>query len=106
MYAVMLPYIIGCLCSPAMQSLMSRQVAPTEQGELQGGITSLMSLAAIGGPIAGAYAFGTFARPGAPLQIPGMAFFVGAGLFVLAFGVSTWVFGRGKIQVKPAVASE
>lgn len=102
MYAVMVPYIVGCLCSPTLQSLMSQQVDPTEQGELQGGLTSLLSLAAILGPLAGSYTFGTFAKPTAELLVPGMAFFAGAVLFMLAWALATWVFGRGAIAVRPA----
>ena len=36
---------------PAAQALMTRQVAPTEQGRLQGAIGSLASVAGIIGPL-------------------------------------------------------
>ena len=39
------------LAMPAAQGLMTRQVAPTEQGRLQGAVGSLASLAGIAGPL-------------------------------------------------------
>jgi MFS transporter, DHA1 family, tetracycline resistance protein len=46
------------LATPASQALMSRRVSPSEQGQLQGAVSSLGSLANIFGP--GVFA-GTFA---------------------------------------------
>lgn len=45
-----LPYGLAGIGGPAMQSLISNQVAPNSQGELQGITTGLQSLAAIIGP--------------------------------------------------------
>jgi DHA1 family tetracycline resistance protein-like MFS transporter len=42
---------------PAAQALMTRQVAPTEQGRLQGAIGSLASVAGIIGPLLFSRAF-------------------------------------------------
>ena len=46
-YVVMFPYAMGGLAGPTMQALMSTKVNPDEQGELQGGLTSLMSITSI-----------------------------------------------------------
>src|SRR6185503_9497790 len=51
MYPITFLYCLGSIAGPALQGIMSSTIPPNEQGELQGGFTSLMSLAAIVGPI-------------------------------------------------------
>lgn len=51
MYLIILPYAFSGIVDPSVRSLVSKQVASNEQGELQGIFTSLMSLAEIIGPI-------------------------------------------------------
>src|SRR5262249_12261849 len=48
------------LAGPASQSMMTQQVSPTEQGELQGAIGSVRSLAMLFGPGLFAFTFATF----------------------------------------------
>ncbi len=84
MYAAMLPYAMIGITGPAVQAIISRQVQANEQGELQGTLTSLMSVSAIFGPLIAAYVFGWFTRPGATLLVPGSAFFTGAAFMVVA----------------------
>jgi DHA1 family tetracycline resistance protein-like MFS transporter len=73
MYAYLIPYCLGGIAGPALQGIMSSQVPPNEQGELQGGLTSLMSLTSIIGPIlmTGMFTYFTQANhyylPGAPM---------------------------------------
>ncbi len=76
MYAFMVPYILGGIAGPAIQGLVSTQVPPNEQGELQGGLTSLQSVTAIIGPplMTGLFAYFTrhdtsFYFPGAPMLL-------------------------------------
>nr|MBU9936743.1 TCR/Tet family MFS transporter [Ferruginibacter sp.] len=47
MFVFLVPYCFGGISQPALQAVMSEHVPPNVQGELQGAITSLMSLAAI-----------------------------------------------------------
>ncbi len=72
---------------PALQSLMSSEVGRDAQGELQGAVSSLVSLAAIVGPLVMTQAFATFSGPAAPVHLPGAAFVIAAllatGTFVL-----------------------
>jgi MFS transporter, DHA1 family, tetracycline resistance protein len=51
-FALMPLFTAGGIAMPALQSLLSNQVVEEKQGELQGILTSLMSLAAVVGPIA------------------------------------------------------
>jgi DHA1 family tetracycline resistance protein-like MFS transporter len=49
-YAAMTLGILQGLAYPAMNAIMSKQVPPDQQGELQGGVASMMSLTTILGP--------------------------------------------------------
>jgi DHA1 family tetracycline resistance protein-like MFS transporter len=83
MYAALVPYCLGGISGPALQGIMSGQVPPNEQGELQGALTSLVSLTSIIGPLLMTSTFAYFTRPEAILYFPGAAFLLGAA-FALA----------------------
>ncbi|MBH8558541.1 TCR/Tet family MFS transporter [Hymenobacter negativus] len=83
MLAFLAPYCLGGISGPALQSTISGQVPPTEQGELQGALTSLISVTGVAGPLMMSYLFGEFTRKGAPIYFPGAPFILGA---VLALG--------------------
>ena len=51
LFALMLPYAFTGLAGPTIQSIMSKNTSSSEQGELQGSITSIISLAEIIGPV-------------------------------------------------------
>ena len=51
MFAFLVPYCLGGICGPSLQSVISGHVPPNQQGELQGALTSLMSLTTIIGPL-------------------------------------------------------
>jgi len=53
MYAFIFPLALGGLAGPSTQAIISREVGPTEQGELQGSLNSLSGIAAIVGPLIG-----------------------------------------------------
>jgi MFS transporter, DHA1 family, tetracycline resistance protein len=76
---------------PSAQSLMSREVKPSEQGQMQGAIQSLRGLAGIFGP--GMFTFIFSKSIGARPLIPavGSAFYVAATLLLVSFGVAQWV---------------
>lgn len=82
MYAFCLVYCMGGIAGPTMQSLMSNQVPTNEQGELQGALTSLMSVTAIIGPPIMTGIFASFTKETAMFEFPGAAFSLGA---ILAF---------------------
>ena len=78
MFAILVPYCLGGICGPAIQGIISTQVPPNEQGELQGGLTSVMSLTAIIGPPLMMNLFAHFSKPNAPVFFPGAPFLAAA----------------------------
>jgi DHA1 family tetracycline resistance protein-like MFS transporter len=68
---------------PSAQSIMSREVAVNEQGQLQGAVNSLRGIAGMVGP--GLFTW-IFSRT---LGVsPGMAFYVAAGILLVSLGVA------------------
>ena len=87
MFAWVVPFSLGGLAGPALQGIMSNQVPNNAQGELQGAITSLVSLCAIAGPPLMTQLFGYFTSESAPVYFPGAPFFAGA---LLVTGSLLW----------------
>ncbi|MDF2430862.1 MAG: transporter, family, tetracycline resistance protein, partial [Mucilaginibacter sp.] len=84
MFAILAPYCLGGIAGPALQGYMSSNVPANAQGELQGGLTSLMSLSSIFGPLLMTWSFYYFTRPDAPFQFPGAPFVIGSVLMLLS----------------------
>lgn len=80
MFAFTIVYCLGSIAGPALQGIMSAVVPANEQGELQGGFTSLMSLCSIIGPFMMTGLFSYFTGPATPFYFPGAAMAVGAVL--------------------------
>ena len=85
MFVFLVPYCLGGIAQPAMQSVMAGKVPANAQGELQGAITSIMSLAAIIGPFVMNNLFFYFTHSTAPVYLPGAPFFLGAVLMATSF---------------------
>ena len=95
MYAFMIPYGLGGLAGPSIQSIISGAVPATEQGELQGALTGLVSVSSIIGPLLMTNLFAHFSHHAAgALYFPGAPFLAGAVLTVLALGLVAGAFGR------------
>jgi DHA1 family tetracycline resistance protein-like MFS transporter len=88
MFAFMIPYALGGIAGPAMQGILSGKVPSNEQGELQGALTSLMSLTSIVGPILMTGLFAFFTAEAAPVYFPGAPFMMGAVLTVISLIIS------------------
>lgn len=84
MFAFLVPYCFGGIAGPALQGIISSQVPSNEQGELQGALTSLMSVTSIFGPLLMAQLFGYFTASNAPIYLPGAPMFMGALLTTLS----------------------
>jgi MFS transporter, DHA1 family, tetracycline resistance protein len=84
MFAFLVPYCLGGIAGPALQGYMSNNVPANEQGELQGGLTSLVSLSTIFGPVLMTWSFYYFTGKNAPFQFAGAPFAIGAVLMLLS----------------------
>jgi len=84
MYAFMIPFSLGGLAGPALQGIISNQVPANEQGELQGALTSLISVTSIIGPLLMTYLFAYFTAPQASVHFAGAPFLMGAVLSLIS----------------------
>jgi DHA1 family tetracycline resistance protein-like MFS transporter len=82
MFVFSLVYCFGGIAGPALQSIISGQVPANEQGELQGSLTSLMSLTSIIGPLLMTSLYARFTSPEASFHFPGAPFAMGSLLFL------------------------
>ena len=94
MYIFMVPFGLGGIAGPALQSLITKQVSPNEQGELQGGITSLQSLTTIIGPLVASNLFSYYSDGKDHFQFPGAAFFMAGVLTFVALGIALKSFPK------------
>jgi DHA1 family tetracycline resistance protein-like MFS transporter len=84
MFAFTVVYCLGGIAGPALQGIISSHVPPNEQGELQGALTSLMSVTSIIGPLLMTNLFAYFTSAGAPFQLPGAPFLAGSLLILVS----------------------
>jgi len=78
---------IGALAGvlgPAINQIMSVRTPKNAQGELQGAIASVQSLANVFAPVVLTQTFHFFTAPGAPVFFPGAAFALAAGMCALS----------------------
>jgi DHA1 family tetracycline resistance protein-like MFS transporter len=94
MFAFLVPYCLGGIAGPALQGYMSTNVPANEQGNLQGGLTGLMSLSSIFGPLVMTESFYYFTKPNPFMQFPGAPFAIGAALMLLSALLAVRSFKR------------
>ncbi|MBL7894952.1 MAG: TCR/Tet family MFS transporter [Bacteroidia bacterium] len=94
MFVFMIPYALGGIAGPALQGLMTGHVPSNEQGELQGAITSLVSLTSIVGPLLMTSLFSFFTAPSSPIYFPGAPFMMGAVLTLVSVFISVFALKR------------
>ncbi len=84
MFVFLVPYCLGGIAGPALQSIISGNVPKNEQGELQGALTSLISTTSIVGPFIMTHLFSYFTESSAPIYFPGAPFLLGAVFMIIA----------------------
>jgi MFS transporter, DHA1 family, tetracycline resistance protein len=84
MFAFTAVYCMGSIAGPALQGIISTSVPPTEQGELQGALTGLMSATSIVGPPVMTNTFAYFTDTQAPAYLPEAPMILGAVLMVIS----------------------
>ncbi len=100
MYAFMIPFGLGGIAGPSLQSLISQQVGPSNQGELQGGLTSLQAITTILGPLIASNLFSYFTAKSSSIHFPGAAFMMGSVLCFLAYLAARNSFVKNTAEVK------
>lgn len=82
---------------PMLTAIMSKAVPDDAQGELQGGISSVMNIAMLAGTVFFSQIFGYFMQETAPFRSPDVAFFVAAGFLAVALALFLLTVRRGAI---------
>ncbi len=85
LYAFTLVYCLGGIAPPSLQGIISGRMPANEQGELQGIITSLISLSNIISPLIMTHLFYFFTTERASIHFPGAPFAAAAVLVFLGF---------------------
>jgi MFS transporter, DHA1 family, tetracycline resistance protein len=93
---------------PAAQGMMTHRVSEREQGELQGAIQSLRSIAFVIGPFLFSGTFAWFINPKHSFQLPGAPYYLAAILLFTAMLLATRVEQPqfGEASVAPDVSGE
>lgn len=92
MFVFLVPYALGGICGPSLQGVISKSVAPNQQGQLQGALTSLVSATAIVGPPIMNNLFYYATQEDAFIQFPGAPFLLGSILMFVSVGIIYRVF--------------
>ncbi len=109
LYVVSIPIIsMWNISFPAAQGMMTHRVSEREQGELQGAIQSLRSIAFVIGPFLFSGIFAWFINPKHSFHIPGAPYYLAAVLLFTAMLLATRVEQPqfGQPSEKPVEPSE
>jgi len=82
----------------AVQALMTRLVAPDQQGQLQGAITSVQSVSQLVGPFLFTLTFAYFISPQAAVKLPGAPFLLASALLVLAMVIAARTLAAARVR--------
>ena len=79
---------LWALAGPSSQSLMTQHVSPSEQGQLQGALGSVRSIAMLVGPGMFSLVFAAFIAPKRAVPMPGAPWYLASLLLLVAAGVA------------------
>jgi MFS transporter, DHA1 family, tetracycline resistance protein len=105
MFAFLVPYCLGGICGPSLQSVIAAHVASNQQGELQGALTSLMSVTTIIGPLIMNSSFSYFTSDKAPFHLPGVHFLIGAVCMLTSLILTYQVLSKERREKRSAVVT-
>ncbi len=91
-FAATIGLALGGIGGPSLQSIASKDIPANEQGELQGFLTSVMSITAIIGPLLMPWLFSSFASGKYGITLPGAPFFCSALLLLVGLFFSWYTF--------------
>jgi DHA1 family tetracycline resistance protein-like MFS transporter len=98
MFVCVVPLALGGLAGPTIQGILSKKVQKDEQGELQGFMTSVMSITAMLGPILMSSLFAWFTDGTISTSVPGAPYFASAFFCVVAFVWMFYVLRKFKVE--------
>ena len=84
MYIFTVVYCLGGIAGPSLQAIISSHVVPSEQGELQGALTSVISVTTIIGPLIMTNLFAYFTNPKRSIWFPGAPFVLGSIMLLIS----------------------
>ena len=96
MFVFLIPYCLGGIAGPALQSIITGHVPANEQGELQGTLTSLISATSIISPLIMTNLFAHFTSKNTSIYFPGAPYLLGAILMIAAGIVAYRVLNKEK----------
>jgi MFS transporter, DHA1 family, tetracycline resistance protein len=76
------------IAGPPTQALMTREVAPDQQGQLQGTTASVQSVSQLVGPLTFTLTFASFIGDNAPVKLPGAPFLLASALVAVALVIA------------------
>jgi MFS transporter, DHA1 family, tetracycline resistance protein len=85
------------LAAPPIQSMMSRHVGPSQQGQLQGTFSSMRGIAGMIGPLLFTQVFRGAIAEGMPAWLPGAPYFMAAALVAASLVVAA-AATRGRVE--------
>lgn len=94
MFVFLVPYSLGGICGPALQSIISKSFPSNKQGELQGALTSLVSATSIIGPPVMTNLFYYFTNENALFEFSGAPFFFASILMFISVIIVYFAFRR------------
>ncbi len=100
MFVFLVPYCLGGIAGPALQGIISSQVPASEQGELQGALTGLVSVTSIIGPLLMTQLFSYFTSPTNSIYFPGAPMLMGALLTTISLVLAMRVLANFGIPHK------
>lgn len=103
LFASVLPYCFGGIATPTLQSIVSNKFGDSEQGELQGALTSLISLTAVIGPVVMTSIFAYFTTPGFEYFFPGAPFLLAAVFILVSFVISYTTMQKKSLEDAKAI---
>eukprot|EP00499_Haloplacidia_sp_CaronLabIsolate_P007625 CAMPEP_0196772056 /NCGR_PEP_ID=MMETSP1104-20130614/2019_1 /TAXON_ID=33652 /ORGANISM="Cafeteria sp., Strain Caron Lab Isolate" /LENGTH=531 /DNA_ID=CAMNT_0042142187 /DNA_START=116 /DNA_END=1711 /DNA_ORIENTATION=- len=87
LYVILVFAAVGITADPAMRGLLSKHTPPKEQGELQGAISGMHTIARVIGPLLATSLFGWFISDDMPVKVPGAPFFLFSFTQCIALGL-------------------
>lgn len=99
MMLFLIPYSLGGICGPSLQSMISKSIPSNQQGELQGALTSLVSATSVIGPPMMTNLFYYFTHDKAPFKFSGAPFLLASMLMMLSAMIIYYTSKKSKTSL-------